>query len=583
MLRRSVRRCSGLLDGLAVGGGEHHGGPDPISRLSPFALARLASRSAAEGRSNAGLWRALAARAIAVAPSMQPTDMSTVLSAFARMRYRDRVMMQRLAEATPSILSGFRAADITHFLAAFARLDVEHQLVFNLFARVIARKLHDFTAAQLGELVYAYSRLNMRHDLLFEVLKKRIIEVVRALQPWHLAMVVNGFSRLRVEDERFFTIVASEISRKIPEFPGRPLALVANAYAKLGVQNRFLLEVLGDEVFRRRGELEPQAVALTLNAYARLGMRHPVLFDYFAQDVPRHIKKHTMQSLSLVASAFARQRREEPELFEKIGNFVCENALSLYPRALATFLHSFSEVGVRHGLLFLKAPDHVTKHLEAYTVDELAMIARAYGRFVMVHLPLFDTIGRALQSRPLVPLLPAAVATDMEDEEGLFFEDEPPKPESPDQAPPQASSLVFVLEALARLTIYEAPVIATLCDALAARHAELTPRYVVKATRALSALSFAHQGLLEVGRACLTERGSELPIEELKLLTSALDALGGGVGDSDGEFVALQQGQLLLEQPRSSIGSSSDSSSTSREGSPETPEASDPRHLSWGD
>ena len=42
-------------------------GADPVSRLSAFALARLAKRSALEGRSNAGLWRAMAARAVEVA------------------------------------------------------------------------------------------------------------------------------------------------------------------------------------------------------------------------------------------------------------------------------------------------------------------------------------------------------------------------------------------------------------------------------------------------------------------------------------------------------------------------------------
>ena len=40
-------------------------------------------------------------------------DMSRVLAAFARMRYRDRDMMFRIAESTPAILGQFAAADIT--------------------------------------------------------------------------------------------------------------------------------------------------------------------------------------------------------------------------------------------------------------------------------------------------------------------------------------------------------------------------------------------------------------------------------------------------------------------------------------
>ena len=42
-----------------------------------------------------------------------------VLGAFARMRYRDREMMVRIAESTPAILGQFAATDIT-LLAANA-------------------------------------------------------------------------------------------------------------------------------------------------------------------------------------------------------------------------------------------------------------------------------------------------------------------------------------------------------------------------------------------------------------------------------------------------------------------------------
>ncbi|CAE7548643.1 unnamed protein product [Symbiodinium pilosum] len=279
--------------------------------------------------------------------------MSMVLAAFARLRLRDREMMLRVAEATPAILGQFSATDITHFLAAFSRLDVEHRLVFNLFAREIARPQGPkaLECLDIGILirqtganahVYAYARLNFHHDLLLDVLKKRIVEVVKAMKPWHLAMVANGFARLGASDERFFTILAAEIARKISHFESKPLALVANAYAKLG----FLLELLGDEAFRRRGELEPQAVALVLNAHARLQM--------------------------------------------------------LYPRALATLLYSFSEVEIRHGMLFFNAPEHVEKFLESYTTDELCMVGRAYGRFQMAHTRLFESISSALPARALV-------------------------------------------------------------------------------------------------------------------------------------------------------------------------------------
>uniref|UniRef100_A0A7S4Q8F3 RNA-editing substrate-binding complex 6 protein domain-containing protein n=1 Tax=Alexandrium monilatum TaxID=311494 RepID=A0A7S4Q8F3_9DINO len=527
---RRARPCLALLDGVAVGA-------DPVSRLSPFALARMALRAAREQRSSVSLWRAMAARAVVVAPTMQPADMSTLLFAFARLRFRDRDMMSRLAEATPAILGQFQARDITYLLAAFARLDVQHKLIFNLFAREISRKLHDFTAAQLGELVYAYARLDLRHDLLLAVLKKRVVEVVKALKPWHLAMVANGFARLGVADERFFTVLAAEICRKISEFPGKPLALVANAYARLGVRNRFLLELLGDEAFRRRGELEPQAVALLLNAHARLQLANPVMYDYFAQDVPRRVKNYSLHSLCLVVSAFAKQRRADAALFEKAGDHVCANASALYPRAVATLLFSFSEVDIRHGVLFYHAPEHVAKHLTAYSTDELFMAARAYGCFQMVHLQLFDAITQALPTRVLAgaraPSLPAGE-----------FEDDP-EPLGLEEKPPLISSLVGAFEAYARLNIYEASVVQLFCDAIVKRREELVLPLVVQAARSAAAFSFAHPGLIELAAGQLAQPGEDAPAEELEALARALEELGAGGRTSESR-------RLILENPEGS-------------------------------
>ena len=94
----------------------------------------------------------------------------------------------------------------------------------------------------------------------------------------------------------------------------------------------------------------------------------------------------------------------------------------LYPRAVATFLFSFSEADIRHGVLFFNAPEHVLQNVQAYTMDELCMVGaswlgpgcqgrpvmdrfsqvgRAYGHFQMAHTPLFECISEALPQHTL--------------------------------------------------------------------------------------------------------------------------------------------------------------------------------------
>lgn len=486
----------------------------------------MALRAARENNKHVSLWRAIAARAVLVAPSMQPSEMSTIAFSFARVRFRDRTMLMHLAEATPPILAQFKAIDITYFLAAFARLEVNHKLVFNIFAREIARKLHDFSAAQLGELVYAYARLHMRHELLLPVLQKRIATVVKALEPLHLAMIVNGFARLSVADEGLFTILASEICNKIHRFSGQPLALVANAFARMVVRNRFLLEVLSNECIRQRGELEPQSVALLLNAHARLSYANPVLFDYFAGYIPRKLKDYNMQSVCLVASAYGRLQQSEPHLFEKLGDFACTHARLLTPRGLSTLLFSFAQAEIRHGVLFYHAPQHVSKHLAVYTTDELAMVAHAYGHFQMVHLPLFDTISLALRDR----VLNSRKAQDPLVDGAPEFQDE--EQTEPGERVPRVGALVALMEAYARLTIYQVDILERLCNAVTDRHEELEPSMVVQAVQAVATLSYVHNGLLGMAAKFVQSHGQDLPTDELEILQSHLAMLDVNNPDS---------------------------------------------------
>eukprot|EP00913_Durusdinium_trenchii_P026787 g25127.t1 len=131
--------------------------------------------------------------------------------------------------------------------------------------------------------------------------------------------------------------------------------------------------------------MRPWHLALIANGFARLNTSDERFFAILASEICRKIGEFEGKSLALA----------------KIGDYVCSHASELYPRALASFLFSFSEVDIRHGVLFYNAPDHVTENIKAYTTDELCMVGRAYGHFQMVHTLLFDSISTALPSHVL--------------------------------------------------------------------------------------------------------------------------------------------------------------------------------------
>mmetsp|Transcript_33434 Transcript_33434/g.96607 ORF Transcript_33434/g.96607 Transcript_33434/m.96607 type:complete len:560 (+) Transcript_33434:3-1682(+) len=472
------------------------------------------------------------------------------------MRYRDRELMSLMAKELVPMLPLFAASDIAFFLSSYARLQLQNAFLFNIFAREVARKVHDFTPRELSEVVYAYAVAQFHPPLMFDVIRKRMFEVARHMEPWHLTLVVNGYARLGLLDTRLFALLATEISRQIGAFPARPLALIANAYARLRIENRFLLEVLGDEIFRKRADLSPQGVALVVNAYARLNIVNPVLFDYFADAVPARMSEYHLHSLCLIGAAYARQQHTAPRLFEAMGERIGQLSAELYPRAVASCVFSFAQLGVRHGPLLYHAPIHAERFASSYTCDELAMLAQSYAHLSINNTTLFQTIlgqmhrfamvaidvsgtedssdyhgEKAFASQPQGEVKGSGAVRD-----GQEYVDAIARSEGTSEgrtAPPcRVVSLVWLLQAFAKLHIFDDQAFDILGDQLGLRVEELTPPMIAHVLYSFAQCTYFHPRALsaivnhlQLHRASLHEFGQE----ELDLVRVSLIALGCSV------------------------------------------------------
>merc|ERR1719316_1707133 len=157
----------------------------PVSRMTVWTLGRTVSQAAKNQNRDPQLWRAFSERAQEVAPEMQPADMSAVLFGFARMRYRDRELIDRIVEELPKVLGLFDANTLSFFLASFSRVEVRNDFVLALCGREVARHAPTFSPKALTHVLCTYAALSVSPPAaLTQVLCQRLAEVAPRAEPW---------------------------------------------------------------------------------------------------------------------------------------------------------------------------------------------------------------------------------------------------------------------------------------------------------------------------------------------------------------------------------------------------------------
>lgn len=241
------------------------------------------------------IWRAIAARANDIQSTFQPDDMSFLLNSFARLKYRERTLMDNFAQQAYIQLPKFTTPNLCYFLSAYASLGVQKPLLLKLSGREVARRSHELDSRQLAMCLGAFAKFRFYHPPLMDVLRQRIAQVNWSLKHTReqfkygipiknprlqerdrhlnqriakdLTLVMTSLTRLGVEDQELFSFLAQQVSRNLVFFEAKALSLVAHAFGKMRLKNTFLMEVLGDEIFAKRKEFNPQGIGLVLNAY----------------------------------------------------------------------------------------------------------------------------------------------------------------------------------------------------------------------------------------------------------------------------------------------------------------------------
>jgi len=226
--------------------------------------------------SRLGLLEALEGRARAEAHTLTQRHLSTVIWAWAKLRWEcAQETMSAMEACIASSPQAFNPQSISNILWAFA---VQNHLpapnVMQRLEQDLDVRSYMFTTQTLGTILWAYGRLEwMPSSALCGALQERIVDMHGALNSQNVSNVVWGCGKLELSvREDALQALQSRIGTLIPEFPEKSLChtlwgfatlhrtLPASLLALYELRIRAVVETLGS-----------QAVSVLLWAFATLG------------------------------------------------------------------------------------------------------------------------------------------------------------------------------------------------------------------------------------------------------------------------------------------------------------------------
>ncbi len=114
-----------------------------------------------EQRRDPILWRKIAARTKDVADTFTPPDLANIVFSFAKLRLRDKQMLDKLAQEGCILLPQMQTNDVCKFLSSFAQLDVKKPLLLKLAVREVAKRGHELDVTQLAEFLHVFSKFEV--------------------------------------------------------------------------------------------------------------------------------------------------------------------------------------------------------------------------------------------------------------------------------------------------------------------------------------------------------------------------------------------------------------------------------------
>ena len=382
------------------------GGTDSVGALSPRSVIQLLANACYFGfNSNDAIVQQCTKWIRTHLGMLKMEDIGAVIFACAAVQSKDaKQIIECVASRTDRASKYMNSSTITTVLSAFAKVRYSNEkLFFGLTRRIMTLcRIGGFEKNEFVPLLDSVARARIRSTPLTTALMYRIQCGTDPLMfpPEEMVMVIYAFARLRLRDEKFIKRLSGRTIGMSEHLSALQLTSVLNSFSILGYKFESMISALTTRCSEVMNDFSARYVAIALQSFRRLHVNSPELFDALAERALAVVPQHTARDIAAVVSSLEFFSLADEELFQKLSEHALTVVHDFSALGIVEVLHAFARIQYRHVPLLTCLWDRCRELLPLFDASGVRRVLYSVARF-QAHIS-HQALANALFQRALI-------------------------------------------------------------------------------------------------------------------------------------------------------------------------------------
>jgi hypothetical protein len=217
-------------------------------------LAKDIWKSSIRGIRVADTWSGYSKQVVSNLPYLRPRDVSVIMHAFARIKYKDDKLLTSLIPTIVKHVCEFSVRELVSILSAFRKLEFNNPTCIDLISNQLVILSSQWTVIDLPLIANSVSYFGNFDEKLLKKIENKTLKMAHDLSPLGIALLVSSLARLDLRNERMLGVLARALvnpregDSSSTAMKQESFAIIINGFAKLDWNPRGLFEYIESEL-----------------------------------------------------------------------------------------------------------------------------------------------------------------------------------------------------------------------------------------------------------------------------------------------------------------------------------------------
>ncbi|PHJ21913.1 atp-dependent rna [Cystoisospora suis] len=368
------------------------------------------------------------------AHELEPHEMARILHSYTRLRYFHPHLFAVLRRRMFENIKRLEPGALVLILSSLSRLHLYDEKLLSVLYTEVCRRIGDMNVRGLSILANTYNEIAVEHPILYDLLIDEAYRKRHERKPQDAVLMLRAIAgggggsmkmfhtyKKSKRHVTFLLHLLQDLPRHIKYFTLEQVSMTVAALSRLYTEikrdaldewgrggDSKSIEVWGEgrrslgekdnSTNKKKNKKDRQLYYYSLKDIFMLEESQAVAESQQEEEDGTSLDRMDSREHHPDTRHLKIRRREHP-LLEALGDRIGDLSKDLTPQSTAALVYAYAKLNYRHGPLLYHAPEHLERHADDYSLDQLAKMCFAYSKLQIPNTSVLEITLKELTKR----------------------------------------------------------------------------------------------------------------------------------------------------------------------------------------